>query len=124
MDPQTVSLVSTQGFSALTMVGLLEWLKTQKWFPLLESDSVNKVKWLWAAIASVITAAGITFKYDPATGTAVITGLTVSLIVHALQQYVLQWFLYRVVKISGNGKNQVIAAVKIVDAAPVPPEVK
>jgi hypothetical protein len=110
-------IVSSVTASAMA-VAVIQWLKNTKWVPFINqySSTLNRV--LGWAIAA-ISAAGLHYNYESATGTLTLTGLTAATLTHSLwettKSYALQWLIYKgIVK----GPAQVAEATASAGAAP------
>lgn len=83
---------------ALLVPYALQWLKGQKWFPLVKytTDNLNR---LVAAVAAFIAGFGIAINFDDAAGTLTVTGLTLAGLwtgaQHAVQQFLMQHTVYK-----------------------------
>jgi hypothetical protein len=91
-------LVISQVTLSAVVVVVLQWLKKASWFPWLTAEG-EKAKHAFAVLAAALTAIGIHYNYDAATGTLMITGITVAAIGHGLwhwlQSYAFQEVLYK-----------------------------
>lgn len=78
----------------------LQILKKAKWFTMLSSDSSKTIKFVFAALAALLSHLGISYAYDPQLHTLLISGLSVATIAAAawawLQQFVIQEGWYQV----------------------------
>lgn len=91
-------LISSQLAFAYATSAVMEWLKHQKWFPLLDKEA-KVLNRLFAVVASFIVAVGIHWTFDSSQGTLVITGLTLAGVGHGfiawVQQYAFQQGSYK-----------------------------
>lgn len=82
-------------------VAIVQWLKNTKLVPFMDqhTTSINRVV---AWIMALLSATGIHYNFDHATGTLTLTGLTAAAIFHTvgdtIKSYALQWLVYRGVK--------------------------
>lgn len=78
-----------QALLAMAIPNVIQWLKGTSWFPFanFSGGSINRV-FSWTIAAA--TGLGIAFKYDPAVGSVLITGLTIAGITHGLGHVVFQ----------------------------------
>ena len=91
-------LLTSQITAAYMASALMEWLKTQRWFPFV-ADNNPRLNRAFAMAAAFITSVGLHFTFDAQAGVLTVTGLTVANILHGLwgwvQQYALQQGLYK-----------------------------
>ena len=83
-------LLSSQLSLAYVTSSVMEWLKHQGWFPLMDKETANLNR-LVAVVASFLVAVGIHFSFDTSAGVLTITGLTAGNIVHGLLAWVQQF---------------------------------
>ena len=70
---------------------LLQWLKHQTWFPLLNTWSEKWWKITVSAIVAFCSALGVSFVFNPVMGTLLVTGLTWATISHGVWAFVLSF---------------------------------
>ncbi len=117
VDPMGSEIVSTITASAMA-VSIVQWLKNTKLVPFMDQHTagINRiVGWVFATISAF----GLHYTYDSATGTLTLTGLTVAALSHSIwdvvKSYAFQKLIYAgVIK----GPAQVAEAQKAVGAAP------
>lgn len=78
----------------------LQWLKRQKWFPLVSNASATWVQRVFSALVATAAASGIAYSWDNTAGVLTITGLTAASLLHfgwdVIQQFVAQHLAYHV----------------------------
>src|SRR5262245_22656447 len=93
-------LLSTQLAVAYATSTALKWLKYQHWFPLMAKEAAVLNR-LFSLAVAFIAAIGIHYTFDAATGTMVITGLTLPGILHGLwawfEQFAMQQGVFKVI---------------------------
>lgn len=70
---------------------VLQWLKHQAWFPLLNTWSEKWWKVTVSAIVAFCSALGVSFIFDPTVGTLLVTGLTWTTISYGIWAFVLSF---------------------------------
>lgn len=97
------SLILSQIGSSALVVFLLQKAKESKWFPFLTTETA-KLNRVVAVIAAGLVSVGVHTTFDKSAGTLVITGLTVSGILHGLwawlNSYAVQHSIYKVTTIN------------------------
>lgn len=71
---------------------LMKRMQTSAWLPWVKSGA-GKINIVIAGLLAAISAAGIHTEFDKAAGTFLVTGLTVTGIVHFLGEWIRQWAL-------------------------------
>jgi hypothetical protein len=101
LDPALPTLVTDPILSQITASSLAVWilqrLKGAAWFSALTEDSGLLVKWGFAALAALITTAGISWTYDPTGGSLVVTGLTLAGVSTLSWAFLQSWFVQQLV---------------------------
>jgi hypothetical protein len=66
------------------MAYILQWLKQAPWFPILTEQSAKWWKVAVSAVVAALTAAGIDYSWEAASGTLILTGMTFDHVWNAL----------------------------------------
>ncbi len=69
---------------------LMRCMKQSSWFPMIRAGA-GKINLVLAGLLAALAAAGIHTEYDKVAGTFLITGLTLTSIVHFLGDWLRQW---------------------------------
>lgn len=102
-DTQVVtSLVTDPLLTQLTVSSVVVWIikkvKEASWFPWLSEATARNAQMAWGLVAAVITGLGIQYTFDAASGSLVVTGLTLagmgSALWAAAQSFVVQQLVY------------------------------
>lgn len=100
-------LIGSQFALAWATSHFMEWLKYQKWFPLIQAEA-KVLNRLVAIGASFLVAIGLHWSFEAQAGVLTITGLTAANISHGvmawIQQYSIQQLSYRFIVKGENGK--------------------
>lgn len=75
---------------AVALPYILQWLKGQRWFPLLSYTSDNLNRWMTALVA-VAMGFGIGINFNQAAGVLTVTGLTLAGLSAGVQHALVQW---------------------------------
>lgn len=84
------SSLETHVSLAVVMPYLFQWLKGQRWFPLLSYTSDNMNRWITALLAA-FAGFGIGMNFNSVAGVLTISGLTVAGISAGVQHALVQW---------------------------------
>lgn len=87
---------------------LIEFLKHQAWFPVLEANATKFVKIVFSALVAAGSALAITFSFDPTLGRLTIDGLTWTHMMSGLGAFLWSLFMqhgYYHLLVKPNGGN-------------------
>lgn len=87
----SVSVFTSQITLGAVFSWLLQVLKGASWFPILTQDSEKFVKVLFGMITSACAITGLTYVFDPAAHTLVISNFSLALVGHAAWQWLTQF---------------------------------
>ena len=87
----TVAYVWHTFITSALAVAALQKLKSASWFPWLTSESSTIIKVVFAVIAAITAATGVSYVWDPTAHTLLISGLSWSAIGTALWHFVNQF---------------------------------
>jgi hypothetical protein len=102
-------------------VAIVQWLKNTKLIPFMDqhTTTINRIV---AWVMAFLSATGIHYNFDHATGTLTLTGLTAMALFHTtgdtVKSYALQWLVYRGVK-----PGLVPAPIAVASVPPAAPSV-
>jgi hypothetical protein len=97
MPIESVAELALHAKLMLAVPYVLEWLKKSKYFPWLTQETKVLNRWV-SGCAALVTTLGISYTYSADAGQLIITGLTVSGVLHGmlewLGQFAAQQFIY------------------------------
>lgn len=91
-----VDHLGTGAVLAVVVTEVIEWAKRSGWgwLSAINADSTTLNRWVGGAVA-LLVGLGISWTYDPSTGTLIINGLLASSITHGIAQWAQQQAYYR-----------------------------
>lgn len=119
MDP---THLEAGAFIAIASTEILQILKQASWFRWMTRDTASLNR-LIGGLVAFLTGLGISFHYDAATGSLVVSGLLWASVTHGFAQWVQQQLYYRVV-VAEKGPTQIVVQPPAIHPAPPgPPDV-
>lgn len=88
---------AAQVTTSAVVVYVLQWLKKQQWFPLVQMKGAQRLNRIAAVIAAGMSAAGLHATFDHNAGVLTITGLTAVSIVTALWSWLKAFAIQEVI---------------------------